>query len=155
MSTGYSQAAADITPLYAVVLRHCGLLPCISWCLCNPVSPARLVEKSLCLCRMMLHRHFQWLTTSSTLVYCVSKMSDYSQAQVARLVGLQASVIVAGTAASLMASSFKCECTALCRHTAWLCMHLPQGLLGKSAHVSIALLLSSNTIHKLTSTVFV
>ena len=103
----------------------------------------------------MLHRYFQWLTTSSTLVYCVSKMSDYSQAQVARLVGLQASVILAGIAATLMTSSFKCKCTSLCRHTAWLGMHLPQGLLGKSAHFSIALLLESNTIHKLTSTVFV
>ena len=27
-------------PLCYVVLRHCGLLPCIYWCLCNPVSPA-------------------------------------------------------------------------------------------------------------------
>ena len=58
---------------------------------------------------MLLHRHFQWLTTSSTLVYCVSKMSDYSQAQVARLVGLQASVICAGTTATLMTSAFKCK----------------------------------------------
>ena len=58
---------------------------------------------------MLLHRHFQWLTTSSTLVYCVSKMSDYSQAQVARLVGLQGTVIVAGTMATLMTSWFKCK----------------------------------------------
>ena len=58
---------------------------------------------------MLLHRHFQWLTTSSTLVYCVSKMSDYTQAEVARLVGLQASVICAGTIATLMTSGFKCK----------------------------------------------
>ncbi|DBB18216.1 hypothetical protein WJX82_000391 [Trebouxia sp. C0006] len=56
---------------------------------------------------MLLHRHFQWLTTSSTLVYCVSKMSDYSQAQVLRLVGLQGSLIVTGTMATLMTSWFK------------------------------------------------
>ncbi|KAL3153013.1 Hexokinase-3 [Trebouxia sp. C0009 RCD-2024] len=56
---------------------------------------------------MLLHRHFQWLTTSSTLVYCVSKMSDYSQAEVARLVGLQASLICTGTAATLMTSAWK------------------------------------------------
>ena len=58
---------------------------------------------------MLLHRHFQWLTTSSTLVYCVSKMSDYTQAEVARLVGLQASLICTGTTATLMTSGFKCK----------------------------------------------
>ncbi|KAL0026791.1 hypothetical protein WJX77_001496 [Trebouxia sp. C0004] len=56
---------------------------------------------------MLVHRNFQWLTTSSTLVYCVSKMSDYSQGQVVRLVGLQGSVIATGTMATLMTSWFK------------------------------------------------
>ena len=60
-------------------------------------------------CRMLLHRNFQWLTTSSTLVYCVSKMSDYSQAQVLRLVALQGSLIVTGAMATLMTSWFKCK----------------------------------------------
>ena len=84
-------------------------------------------------CRMLLHRHFQWLTTSSTLVYCVSRMSDYSQAQVARLVGLQGSLIITGTAATLMTSWFKCK------PTIWLANSALQDLTfsGDLAYLSI------------------
>ncbi len=47
-------------------------------------------------------------------------MSDYSQGQVARLVGLQGTVIIAGTAATLMTSAFKCKSGAPL-HVWWCC----------------------------------
>lgn len=51
----------------------------------------------------------QWMVTTPTLVYIVSKISDFTNARVAAAVLTQISVILSGLIASVVPSPWKCE----------------------------------------------
>ena len=60
-------------------------------------------------CRLVLTRYIQWMVTTPTLVYIVSKISDFTTARVATAVLTQISVILSGLIASVVPSPWKCE----------------------------------------------
>lgn len=65
-------------------------------------------EPSAC-CRLVLTRYIQWMVTTPTLVYIVSKISDFTNAKVATAVLTQISVILSGLISSVVPSPWKCE----------------------------------------------
>lgn len=60
-------------------------------------------------CRLVLTRYIQWSVTTPTLIYVVSKISDFTRGQVSLVVMAQASVIWSGLISSIVPSPWKCE----------------------------------------------
>ncbi len=60
-------------------------------------------------CRLVISRYTQWMVTTPTLIYVVSKISDFTRTQVATVVLCQFSVILTGLLSSVAPSPWKCE----------------------------------------------
>ena len=75
---------------------------------CGRLHTAHNVVTMPC-CRLVISRYTQWMVTTPTLIYVVSKISDFSRAQVATVVLSQFSVILTGLISSVSPAPWKCK----------------------------------------------
>ena len=74
-------------------------------------------------------RYIQWSVTTPTLIYVVSKISDFTRGQVSLVVLAQASVIWSGLISSILPSPWKCKLQCILV-IGWLqCLQLASALL--------------------------
>lgn len=88
-------------------------------------------------CRLVISRYTQWMVTTPTLIYVVSKISDFTRTQVATVVLCQFSVILTGLLSSVAPSPWKCE--ALKHVHICCCFHSQNTALISSTQHSITL----------------
>lgn len=63
-----------------------------------------------CPCSQVVTRYLQWSLTTPTLVYVVSRISNFGAKRVACVVSAQSAVIMTGLLAALSPGWQKCEC---------------------------------------------
>ncbi len=99
---------------YHLNYRPC--LPCLP-CMptCPPVAPPHAARPPPLLCpappppSVTPQRYIQWLVTTPTMVYILSKISDFTPRQTFTAIALDVIMVVFGLMASFMPWPFNCE----------------------------------------------